>query len=52
MEKRNKKYKIIYADPAWSYKDKALAGNRGAVCKYPVMSIKDICNLRVGGGNR
>lgn len=32
-----KKYQIIYADPPWSYKDKALAGNRGAVCKYPVM---------------
>ena len=25
----NKKYNIIYADPPWSYKDKALAGNRG-----------------------
>ena len=30
----DKKYKIIYADPPWSYKDKALAGNRGACCKY------------------
>lgn len=30
-----KKYQIIYADPPWSYKDKALAGNRGANCKYP-----------------
>lgn len=42
-----KKYNIIYADPPWSYEDKALAGNRGAVCKYPVMSIEDICNLPV-----
>ena len=33
-----KKYKIIYADPPWSYKDKALAGNRGAGCKYNVQS--------------
>ena len=33
-----KKYKIIYADPPWSYKDKALAGNRGAGCKYTVQS--------------
>jgi len=32
-----KKYQIIYADPPWSYQDKALAGNRGAICKYPVM---------------
>lgn len=42
-----RKYKIIYADPAWSYRDKALAGNRGAGCKYQVMSIQDICNLPV-----
>ncbi len=41
------KYKIIYADPAWSYKDKALAGNRGAGCKYDVMSIEDIKNLPI-----
>jgi N6-adenosine-specific RNA methylase IME4 len=43
----NKKYNIIYADPAWSYKDKALSGNRGAVCKYNVMSIEDIALLPV-----
>lgn len=23
------KYKIIYADPAWLYRDKAVAGGRG-----------------------
>ena len=43
----NKKYSIIYADPAWSYKDKALAGNRGAGCKYDVMSVADIKSLKV-----
>lgn len=42
-----KKYGIIYADPPWSYKDKALAGNRGACCKYPVMSIEDITKLPI-----
>lgn len=42
-----KKYNIIYADPPWSYRDKALAGNRGACCKYPVMSIKEICELPI-----
>lgn len=42
-----KKYNIIYADPPWSYKDKALAGNRGACCKYPVMGTKDICKFPV-----
>lgn len=41
------KYGVIYADPPWSYKDKALAGNRGAECKYPVMSLEDICKLPV-----
>lgn len=30
----NKKYQIIYADPPWSYKDKAGAGKRGASFKY------------------
>lgn len=44
----NKKYQIILADPPWDYRDKALAGNRGAICKYPVMTIQDICNLPVG----
>ena len=47
MELPKKKYKIIYADPPWSYKDKALAGNRGACCKYPDMNIEDIKNLPV-----
>lgn len=44
-----KKYQIIYADPPWTYRDKALAGNRGAGCKYDLMSIEEICNLPVGG---
>ena len=37
------------ADPPWHYNDKALAGARGAECKYPVMSIEEIKNLRVNG---
>jgi len=32
----DKKYQIIYVDPPWQYRDKALAGNRGAGCKYAV----------------
>lgn len=44
-----KKYKVIYADPPWSYKDKALAGNRGAGCKYKVMDSADISKINVGG---
>ena len=43
----DKKYKIIYADPAWSYSDKALAGNRGASCKYDVMTLELIKALPV-----
>ena len=43
----DKKYNIIYADPPWSYKDKALSGNRGACCKYNVMKIEDICKLPI-----
>ena len=42
----DKKYNIIYADPAWSYKDKSL--NRGgAATHYKTMSNKDIQNLQV-----
>lgn len=40
-------YSIIYADPPWSYKDKALAGKRGAECKYPTMQLEDIMALPV-----
>ena len=41
------KYEIIYADPPWSYRDKAKSGNRGACCKYDVMNIDDIKNLPI-----
>lgn len=43
----SKKYQIIYADPPWSYRDKALTGNRGAGCKYPTQSIDWLKSLRV-----
>ena len=41
----NKKYRIILADPPWEYRDKALAGNRGASCKYSIQSDKWISSL-------
>lgn len=41
------KFKIIYADPPWQYRDKANAGARGASHKYPVMSLKDLLLLPV-----
>lgn len=40
-------YKIIYADPPWQYNDKALAGNRGAECKYPVMSQQELAAMDI-----
>lgn len=43
----DRKYNLIYADPPWSYRDKAKAGDRGAGCKYPVMSVQEICDLPV-----
>jgi len=43
------KYKIIYADPPWKYKNIRTGGSlkSGAACKYLVMSIEEICKLRV-----
>ena len=40
----NKKYKIIYADPPWSFNDK-LDGTRKL--SYPVLDTNDLCNLPV-----
>lgn len=54
MEKRRRQRKleipkstILYADPPWTYNDKALSGDRGVECKYPTMDIEAINNLRV-----
>ena len=41
----NKKYKIIYADPPWSYQGNMM--NSSVTDHYSVMTIKDICNLPV-----
>lgn len=41
------KYNVIYADPPWSYTDKATAWKRGAEFKYPCMKIEDIRNLPI-----
>ena len=43
----DKKYNIIYADPPWAYKDKALAGSRGSCCKYNVMEINNIADMPI-----
>jgi len=45
----NKKYNIIYADPAWYFKSYSSKGEgRNATQHYDCMSINDICNLPVG----
>jgi N6-adenosine-specific RNA methylase IME4 len=49
----NFKYKVIYADPPWSYTDKRSKpgpkGNKGGgvVHHYPTLSVDDICSLPV-----
>lgn len=45
---KEKKYKIIYADPPWAYRN---MGNIQATANahYNTMSQKDIENLPVGG---
>jgi N6-adenosine-specific RNA methylase IME4 len=40
-------YNLIYADPPWQYRDKQVAGKRGASFKYSVMTVQDICALPV-----
>ena len=42
-----KQYNIIYADPPWSYRDKASAGKRGASYKYQLQDQNWICSLPV-----
>ena len=44
----DKKYRVIYADPPWSYGDKQkIEGLGGAEKHYPTMAIDDICALPV-----
>lgn len=42
-----KRYSVIYADPPWHYRDKANAGKRGAIHKYPTMPLAEICAMPV-----
>lgn len=46
----NAKYRVLYADPPWSYNDKADDGAvqaGGAARHYPSMSIAQLCDLPV-----
>lgn len=40
-------FDLIYADPPWTYTDKAHAGERGAGYKYSCMTLEEICSLPV-----
>lgn len=47
-----KKYRVIYADPPWSYNDKQdTAELGGAVKHYPTMPLEDICAIPVPAAN-
>lgn len=41
------KYRLILADPPWTYRDKCNDGERGASHKYDTMTVADICRLPV-----
>lgn len=41
-----KKFNLIMADPPWQHRDKAAAGKRGAVFKYPVMKVSELIALK------
>jgi N6-adenosine-specific RNA methylase IME4 len=43
----NMQFSIIYADPPWSYRDKAAAGKRGVSFKYDTMDLAGIKALPV-----
>jgi len=49
MEFPNKKYKIIYADPPWSYDNKNTGGSMksGAAEQYDTMPLDEIKNLPI-----
>jgi N6-adenosine-specific RNA methylase IME4 len=46
----DKKYKIIYADPPWSFSNKKTGGSMksGAEHNYPTMTIEDLKSMDVG----
>lgn len=47
MNLPNKKYKLIYGDLPLTYDDQALAGNRGAGCKYDLMKDDELLTLPI-----
>ena len=43
----DKKYKIIYADPAWVYRDKSKPCNRGAESHYRCTPTEEMGKIDV-----
>lgn len=43
------KYKVIYADPPWKYRNTNTGGSMisGSAAKYPTMSLLEICTMNV-----
>lgn len=39
-------HKIIYADPPWKFRDANSNGKRGAIYKYPVMTMEELYEMR------
>lgn len=47
MSNSNKRYRIILADPPWSYQNWTDAKNGAAASAYPVLKDRDIINLPI-----
>jgi len=43
----NNRYRIVYADPPWTYRDKAHAGKRGVEYKYSCLTVAQLKCLPV-----
>ena len=43
----DQRFNVIYADPAWSYRDKCHAGQRGSDYKYTTTSLEGMLKLPV-----
>lgn len=41
------RHAALYVDPPWAFNDKNTNGNRGAGCKYPVMTLSDLMQMPV-----
>lgn len=47
LDQIGKKFNIILMDPPWTYDDECHAGKRGAIYKYPLMTMDELKNLPV-----